>query len=60
MSINLVEFTEWITEIVKDDPSKEWVNFDIKEGEKGGFYAQLDTWEPNKQEAKAQAKEKKE
>ena len=56
-TINLVEFTAWIAELVKDDPSKEWVNFDIKEGEKGGFYAQLDTWKPEKQEENPKPKE---
>jgi len=57
MSINLTEFKAWIAEFVKANPSKQWINFDIKEGKEGGLYAQLDTWEPSKQEEKPKPKE---
>jgi hypothetical protein len=34
-----------------------WVNIDIKQSKKGGYYCELDTWQPTpKAEAKAEVK----
>ena len=31
---------------------KEWINFDIKESKSGNLYAEVNTWEPEKQDEK--------
>jgi len=50
MSLKLDDFEGWIADFVKNNPSKEWINFDIKESKSGNLYAEVDTWEPKKED----------
>ena len=50
MSLKLDDFEGWLADFVKNNPSKEWVNFDIKESKSGNIYAEVDTWEPKKED----------
>ena len=52
MSLKLDDFEGWIADFVKNNPSKEWINFDIKESKSGNLYAEVDTWERDKQDEK--------
>ena len=48
MSLKLDDFEGWITGFV--EVQKEWINFDIKESQSGNLYAEVNTWEPEKQD----------
>lgn len=50
MSLKIDDFEGWIADFVKNNPSKEWINFDIKESKSGNLYAEVDTWEPKKED----------
>ena len=41
---------------VKANPDDEWVNIDIKESQKGTWYAERDAWKPKRQESKPETK----
>jgi hypothetical protein len=47
VSIKVDEFTKFLAE----NDKKGWVNIEIKLSKEGKPYGQLDTWEPNKDEA---------
>ena len=47
------EFKKSIGDFIKDHPDDEWINFDIKEAKSGKFYAEFDTWKPEKDSAPA-------
>ena len=57
MSIKLDEFKAWIGSAVKADPSAEWINIDIKESQKGTWYAERDAWKPEKKASAPATKE---
>ena len=42
---------------VKANPDDEWINIDIKESQKGTWYAERDTWKPEKKDSAPAAKE---
>jgi len=42
LSIKRDEFINWL-----QTQDTEWVNFDVKEGQDGKYYVQVDTWKPN-------------
>ena len=49
VSLKIDEFKDFISEFAVNNPGKQWVNIDINQKRNGGLYAQLDTWEPNKE-----------
>lgn len=46
LSVKVEEFIKFLEE----HESNGWVNIDLKEGKSGKYYAELDTWKPEKQE----------
>lgn len=42
LSVKRDEFINWL-----QTQDTEWVNFDVKEGQDGKYYVQVDTWKPN-------------
>ena len=54
MSIKLDDFKGWIGGFVKANPDDEWINIDIKESQKGTWYAERDTWKPEKKDLNPQ------
>jgi hypothetical protein len=55
VSIKLDDFKGWIGGFVKANPDDEWINIDIKESQKGTWYAERDTWKPEKKDSAAPA-----
>lgn len=56
ISIKRKDLGNWLRE--KDD---EWINIQVKESKGGKWYAEVDTWKPNKEDApKTIAEQKKE
>jgi hypothetical protein len=48
INIKVTEFVQWLQESAQ---GQEWINLDLKESQKGGLYAQLDTWKPGNRDA---------
>ena len=57
VSIKLDEFKQWIGGFVKANTDDEWINIDVKESQKGTWYAERDTWKPKKEGSAPAAKE---
>lgn len=47
--VNVEQFHKWANNQKENISEKGWLAFNIKESKKGGYYAQLDTWKPQKQ-----------
>jgi hypothetical protein len=48
LSFKIDEFAVWVGQWKKANPGKEWLNIELKESKSGKYYAEVDTWEPNK------------
>jgi len=46
LSFKLDEFKDWVSKCVKEDPTLEWLNVEIKESRGGKLYAERNTWKP--------------
>jgi len=51
ISIRRDELTDWLNK-----QEGEWVNVDVKEAKSGKWYAEVNTWKPDKQKGKAEQK----
>lgn len=50
LSVKRDEFINWL-----QTQETEWVNFDVKEGQDGKYYVQVDEWKPNNGLSQTQA-----
>ena len=46
LSINVVQFREWMKAHLSANPGLDWINIDMKISREGKGYAALDTWKP--------------